>query len=243
MDINNRNDFLLNDLGVEHWRDTRHLARAGDQPPPSRLLHCRALGEVPRPPDRRRPLVPLPEHPCFLAGHPATQSPPFTSREYLLPYLKPPSGSTLRSLATSPASSEAKDRVFNKANNGIVHISLSPLASHYLPSSLVDCEGDVDKRMLVYSDASRRRCSHWGASILYFFWKFNRNHMENDRYLQKNNFLLFAKCLKMYRFFRICILRLQKVLLWPKHFFSWKISIWVSKKRRILCWFVVGAGF
>ncbi len=29
-------------------------------------------------------------------------------------------------------------------------------------------------------------------------------------------FLLFAKCLKMYSFFRICILRLQKVLLWPQ---------------------------
>ncbi len=52
-----------------------------------------------------------------------------------------------------------------------------------------------------------------GASILYFFWNFNRNHMENDRYWQKNNFLLFAKCLKMYSFFRICILRLQKVLI------------------------------
>ena len=40
----------------------------------------------------------------------------------------------------------------------------------------------------------------------------------------------------MYSFFRICILRLQKVLLWPKNFFSWKLSIWVSKTRRILCW-------
>ncbi len=57
--------------------------------------------------------------------------------------------------------------------------------------------------------------------------------------MQKNNFLLFAKCLKMYSFFRICILRLQKVLLWPKNFFLWKISIWVSKTRRILCWFQI----
>ncbi len=70
-------------------------------------------------------------------------------------------------------------------------------------------------------------------------FKLNGNHTENDRYLQKNNILLFAKCLKMYSFFRICILRLQKVLLWPKIFFSWKISIWVSKKRRILCWFQI----
>jgi hypothetical protein len=44
-------------------------------------------------------------------------------------------------------------------------------------------------------------------------FKLNGNHTENDRYWQKNNFILFAKCLKMYSFFRICILRLQKVLL------------------------------
>ncbi len=70
-------------------------------------------------------------------------------------------------------------------------------------------------------------------------FKLNGNHTENDRYWQKNNFVLFAKFLKMYSFFRICILRLQKVLLWPKKFFSWKISIWVPKKRRILCWFQI----
>ncbi len=80
---------------------------------------------------------------------------------------------------------------------------------------------------------------HKGASILNFFWNFNRNHSENDRYWQKNNFLLFAKCLKMYSFFRFCILGIQKVLLWRKKFFSWKISIWVSKKCRILCWFQI----
>ena len=32
---------------------------------------------------------------------------------------------------------------------------------------------------------------------------------------------------------------MQKVLLWPKKNLSWKISIWVSKKRRILCWFQI----
>ncbi len=64
-----------------------------------------------------------------------------------------------------------------------------------------------------------------------------RNTAENDRYWQKNNFLLFEKCLKMYSFFRI--LRLQKVLLWPQKNFSLKISIWVWKKRRILCWFQI----
>ncbi len=71
------------------------------------------------------------------------------------------------------------------------------------------------------------------------YFKLNGHHTENDRYCQKNNFLLFAKCLKMYSFFCICILRLQKVLLWPKNFFGWKISIWVSKKGRILCWFQI----
>jgi hypothetical protein len=70
-----------------------------------------------------------------------------------------------------------------------------------------------------------------GGFKFILFWNFNRNHTEIDRYWQKNNFLLFAKCLKMYSFFRICILRLQKVLLWPK--------IWVSKTRRILCWFQI----
>ncbi len=48
----------------------------------------------------------------------------------------------------------------------------------------------------------------------------------------------------MYSFFRICILRLQKVLLWPKIFFPWKISIWVSKNAEFYADFkYVGAGF
>ncbi len=29
------------------------------------------------------------------------------------------------------------------------------------------------------------------------------------------------------------------MLLWPKKIFCWKIWIWVSKKRRILCWFQI----
>ncbi len=29
------------------------------------------------------------------------------------------------------------------------------------------------------------------------------------------------------------------MLLWPKTFFSWKISIWVSKTRWVLCWFQI----
>jgi hypothetical protein len=40
-----------------------------------------------------------------------------------------------------------------------------------------------------------------GFNFILFFWNFNRNHTEIDRYWQKNNFLIFAKCLKMYSFF------------------------------------------
>jgi hypothetical protein len=36
-------------------------------------------------------------------------------------------------------------------------------------------------------------------------FKLNGNQTENERYWQKNNSLLFAQCLKMYSFFRICI--------------------------------------
>ncbi len=39
------------------------------------------------------------------------------------------------------------------------------------------------------------------------------------------------------QFFRICILRIQKVLLWPKKFFSWKISMWVSKNAEFYAGF------
>ena len=70
-------------------------------------------------------------------------------------------------------------------------------------------------------------------------FKLNGNQTEKDRYWQKNNFLIFAKCLKMYSVFRICVLRLQKVLLWPKKFFSRKLSLWVSKTCKILCWFQI----
>jgi hypothetical protein len=34
-------------------------------------------------------------------------------------------------------------------------------------------------------------------------FKLDGNQTENDRYWQKNNFLQFAKCLKMHRFFSI----------------------------------------
>ena len=70
-------------------------------------------------------------------------------------------------------------------------------------------------------------------------FKLNGNHTENDRYWQKNNFLLFAKCLKMYSFFSHLHLKYAKSAIMTQKNFSCKISIWVSKKRRILCWFQI----
>jgi hypothetical protein len=43
-------------------------------------------------------------------------------------------------------------------------------------------------------------CTLGGFNFI-LFWNFNGNHTEIDRYWQKNTFLLFAKCLKMYSFF------------------------------------------
>ncbi len=60
------------------------------------------------------------------------------------------------------------------------------------------------------------------------FLNFIRNQTENDRYWQNNNFLLFAKCLKMYSFFAFAFQSLQKAIMTQKKF-SFKISIWVSK--------------
>jgi hypothetical protein len=45
---------------------------------------------------------------------------------------------------------------------------------------------------------------------------------------QKNNFLLFAKCLKMDSFFAF-VFKVCKSAIMTQIFFSWKISIWVSK--------------
>ncbi len=42
------------------------------------------------------------------------------------------------------------------------------------------------------------------------FWNFFRNQTENDRYWQKNNFLLFAKCLKRYSFFAFAFIVCKK---------------------------------
>jgi hypothetical protein len=71
----------------------------------------------------------------------------------------------------------------------------------------------IEKGMFAYQKNIITETIATGTSRGLQCFKLNGNHTENDRYWQKNMFLLFAKCLKMYSFFRICILRLQKVLL------------------------------
>jgi hypothetical protein len=60
----------------------------------------------------------------------------------------------------------SKDKVFTKATNGIAHISIAVAPGFTLPAfvSLVDQDGATDKRMLVYTDAFRRRCSRCGTT-------------------------------------------------------------------------------
>jgi hypothetical protein len=59
----------------------------------------------------------------------------------------------------------SKDKVFTRAANGIAHISIAVAPGFTLPAfvSLVDADGCTGKRMLVHTDASRRRCSRCGT--------------------------------------------------------------------------------
>ncbi len=66
----------------------------------------------------------------------------------------------------------------------------------------------------------------FGASILYYFWNFNRNQTENDRYWQKNYVLIFAKCLKCTVFLHLHLKFAKSAIKTPKNL-SWKISLWV----------------
>ena len=60
----------------------------------------------------------------------------------------------------------SKDKVFTRACNGIVHISIAVAPGFALPAfvSLVDDDGTTDERMLVHTDAFRRRCSRCGTT-------------------------------------------------------------------------------
>ncbi len=60
-------------------------------------------------------------------------------------------------------------------------------------------------------------------------FKLNGNQTENDRYWQKNNFLLFAKCLKMYSFFSFLHLKYEKsAKMTPKIFFLKNINMGIK---------------
>ncbi len=50
-------------------------------------------------------------------------------------------------------------------------------------------------------------------------FKLNGNHTEKDRYWQKNNFLLYAKCLKMCSFFAFAFKVCKKCYYDPKIYF------------------------
>jgi hypothetical protein len=89
------------------------------------------------------------------------------------------------------------------------------------------------------------RCASWElaiqvnvASILHIrglqCFKLNGNHTENYRYWQKNDFLLFAKCLKMYSFFRICILRYKSAIMTQKFFFLKNINMGIKKTQNFM---------
>jgi hypothetical protein len=56
----------------------------------------------------------------------------------------------------------------------------------------------------------------------------NGNQTENDRYWQKNNFLLFEKCLKMYSFFAFAFKVCKKCYYDPKIFFLRNINMGIK---------------
>ncbi len=65
--------------------------------------------------------------------------------------------------------------------------------------------------------------------------KLNGNHTENDRYCQKNNFLLFAKCLKMYIFFSHLHFKIAKSAIMTQKFFLLKnINMGIKKTQNFM---------
>ena len=65
-------------------------------------------------------------------------------------------------------------------------------------------------------------------------FKLNGNQTENDRYWQKNNFLLFAKCLKMYSFFAFAFKVCKKCYYDPKIFFLEKYQYGYQKTQNFM---------
>jgi hypothetical protein len=66
-------------------------------------------------------------------------------------------------------------------------------------------------------------------------FKLNGNHMENDRYWQKNNFLLFCKMFENVQFFSHLHLKYAKSAIMTQKIFLLKNINMGIKKRRILC--------
>ncbi len=128
-------------------------------------------------------------------------------------------------LLTPPADKETFFPLFYPANPPpvpprVFHLHASTYISWYCVQNLVHNWKQVlhtaDFELLFHCHNQRKKKIYiLGGFNFILFWNFNRNHTENDRYWQKNSFLLFAKCLKMYSFFRICILTLSPTALGP----------------------------
>jgi hypothetical protein len=66
------------------------------------------------------------------------------------------------------------------------------------------------------------------------FWNINRNQTEIDRYWQKNNFLLFAKCLKMYILFAFAFKVCKKCIMTQKKIFLKNINMGIKKAQNFM---------
>jgi hypothetical protein len=65
-------------------------------------------------------------------------------------------------------------------------------------------------------------------------FKLNGNQTENDRYWQKNNFLLFAKCLKIYSFFALHLKYAKSANMTQKIFFLEKYQNGYQKTQNFM---------
>jgi hypothetical protein len=73
-----------------------------------------------------------------------------------------------------------------------------------------------------------------GLQLYTFFWNFNRNQTENDRYWPKNNYLLLAKCLYMYGFFAFAFKVFNKCYYDPNVFFLEKYQYGYKKTQNFM---------
>ncbi len=103
----------------------------------------------------------------------------------------------------------------------------------YVPKAAYDPETFPESRLWHVPHLGRfsLRIEGWtlGGSILYFFGI----SIGIKRRMAKKLLFTVCKIFKNIQFFSHLHLKYGKVLLWPKNFFPWKISIWVSKRRWI----------